>query len=196
MCAGAAITANNEVSVSPCGPNLRWSPNGAGNSRTVSSPGGSTETLRLDQGKLYHFLCKFTVGDDCWDWQKGKDANGYGQHYVNLSEGGKVLYAHRVSYMLFVGPILHEMVIDHTCRNPACVNPEHLEQVTRGENVRRGVAGVQNGTKTHCPWGHEYNEENTITTKPRGHNPNGGRACRTCSNARSLARYHARKAKR
>lgn len=40
--------------------------------------------------------------------------------------------------------------------------------------------------KTHCIHGHEYTEENTIRTKQ-------GRVCRTCQNARMLARYHATK---
>lgn len=31
------------------------------------------------------------------------------------------------------------MDIDHLCRNRSCVNPEHLEPVTRGENIRRGL---------------------------------------------------------
>jgi hypothetical protein len=33
-------------------------------------------------------------------------------------------------------------VLDHLCRNPACVNPDHLEPVTNAENSRRGAKPV------------------------------------------------------
>ncbi len=70
----------------------------------------------------------------CWSWTGNVNEHGYGR--MNL--GGAPERAHRVAYRLFVGLIPEGMTIDHLCRNRACVNPQHMEVVTRGENVRRG----------------------------------------------------------
>src|SRR5699024_1617461 len=87
--------------------------------------------------------------------------------------------AHRVSYETFAGPIPEGLDLDHLCRNRSCVNPEHLEPVTRSENLRRSPLMARGQDKTHCPHGHEYSPENTRITKA------GARACRTCERKRN-----------
>lgn len=67
----------------------------------------------------------------CWLWQGHVRPDGYGQ-------AGRSELAHRWSYETFVGPIPEGMHLDHVCRVRACVNPAHLEPVTREENLRRG----------------------------------------------------------
>jgi hypothetical protein len=77
---------------------------------------------------------------------------------------------------LLVGPIPEGMEIDHLCRNRGCVNPEHLEPVTRQENIRRSQSiSVANAAKTHCPYGHLLSGANLYLRPNRG-----GRACREC----------------
>lgn len=107
----------------------------------------------------------------CWLWEGAVHTNGYGNFYVD----GKYRRAHRVSYEMHKGQIPDGLVIDHLCRNTFCVNPDHLEPVTHGENVRRGEN--RNRDKTHCKWGHEFTPDNTLMRK-------GGRACRKCAKIR------------
>ncbi len=78
---------------------------------------------------------RHVVSDNgCWNWIGAKSERGYGR----LGVDGKTLFAHRFYYEKYKGAIPHGLVIDHRCRNPSCVNPEHLDVVTQAENIRRG----------------------------------------------------------
>lgn len=69
--------------------------------------------------------------------------------------------AHRFSYQLYKGNIPKNLVIDHLCKNPSCVNPDHLEAVTNRENILRGISPAAiNSKKTHCPKGHKLSGDN------------------------------------
>lgn len=70
----------------------------------------------------------------CWLWTRAKNAGGYGV----LGFNGRTRLAHRVAYERVKGPLRARFVLDHLCHVPACVNPEHLDQVTNTENLRRG----------------------------------------------------------
>lgn len=114
----------------------------------------------------------------CWVWQRQKDTNGYGRLRLNGRAGGMTA-AHRHYFESNVGPIPDGLEIDHLCRNRACVNPSHLEPVTKRENILRGGGtGAMNARKTHCVHGHEFTPENTDITI-RGH-----RRCRICRRER------------
>ncbi len=106
----------------------------------------------------------------CWEWAAGKYWDGYGKFSLN----GRKLRAHRVSYELTHSVIPDGLEIDHLCSNRACVNPLHLEVVSRHENYARGRCGAGKSRpyrlKTHCKYGHERTPEN-VTTQG---------ACRTC----------------
>jgi len=111
---------------------------------------------------------------ECWKWLGQINDGGYGIVYWH----GKQVRAHRLSYEAHIGPIPHGLELDHLCRNRSCINPKHLEPVTRLENVRRGVGiSVQMSKKTHCIRGHLYTAE---TTRIRSRGNSTTRECITC----------------
>lgn len=75
----------------------------------------------------------------CWHWTGGLNNCGYGQVGFN----GRTTPAHRAVYELLVGPIPKGLQLDHLCHVRICVNPDHLEPVTKRENMLR--AGRRNG---------------------------------------------------
>src|SRR5690606_27636904 len=94
----------------------------------------------------------------------------------------KYLRAHVASYELHVGPVPDGLVLDHLCRNRACINPSHMEPVPNRVNVLRGEGPTAvNARKTHCVNGHEFSAENTHIR------PTGWRECKTCKRRQNRA---------
>lgn len=67
--------------------------------------------------------------DECWPWLASTNNRGYGAFRGNG--------AHRIAYIFKYGPISSGLELDHLCQNRWCQNPEHLEEVTHAENMRR-----------------------------------------------------------
>jgi len=128
----------------------------------------------------------------CWVWGGSKMGSGYGSFYLE----GHHVGAHVAAYTLMRKPVPDGAELDHlchpgdgscsraTCRHRLCVNPDHLEPVTRAENVRRGSSIFgQNMRKTRCLRGHELTPENTyVKILPDGRE---SRQCRTCTRLRA-----------
>jgi len=133
---------------------------------------------------LVQRLCRdIILGPDCWEWRGQKLWSGYGRFFVWAPGGGGKRPAHRVAYELFIGPVPAGLDLDHLCRNRGCVNPDHLEPVTRRTNLLRGnTIPARKARQTHCCRGHEFNAANT---KLR---PNGTRFCLRCYDLRNPAR--------
>lgn len=118
------------------------------------------------------FWEKVARTETCWLWTAATDTGGYGTFAIVR---GRAQGAHRIAYEWLVGPIPDGMHLDRLCRVRHCVNPAHLEVVTNGENVRRGVGPfATNLRKTHCVRGHAFDEANTRIDR------RGYRQCRAC----------------
>ena len=135
---------------------------------------------RYSEKAAERFWSKVDKGPECWTWTAAT-ANGYGAFYLGRSNKRvELMGAHRWSYLINVGPIPDGLVLDHLCRNPRCVNPEHLEPVTPQVNAERGLWG---DLKTHCPAGHPYDDANTSRRPTRR-----SRECIKCRSAQAEAR--------
>lgn len=109
--------------------------------------------------------------DGCIIWT-GAKSGGYAYFRIE----GKTQRLARYLYKTLVEPLEPGEVPDHTCRNRACVNVEHLERVTNKVNILRGIGpSAENALKTKCPKGHPYS----------GKNIDGKRICSICQNIAS-----------
>lgn len=120
--------------------------------------------------KFLRYINKTQSG--CWEWTGGL-SRGYGRFWFKGRVGA---LAHRISWQIHKGPIPGDLPLDHLCRNPKCVNPDHLEPVTQAVNMSRS----KNARKTHCPYGHEYTEANTRLVRSHTSTSGFSRSCKAC----------------
>lgn len=142
---------------------------------------------KLNKQEAGRILHNFAVDEDgCWipiGCENREEQSGYSVARIWNGSYHKMVKLHRLFYLELKGAIPDGLVIDHLCRNRACVNPTHLEAVTQKENVRRGLIArgiTKKPTKPKikreegkCKQGHELSN-NTYITK------SGYVLCKTC----------------
>jgi hypothetical protein len=117
----------------------------------------------------------------CWLWT-GAITEGYARAYKRSHPMTASISVHKFVYELFFPPVKE---LHHICETKCCVNPKHLQPVTRSEHRMLSPSRYRN--ITHCINGHPFSEENTYLVK-NSHHPHGARKCKTC--AREWWRRH------
>lgn len=107
------------------------------------------------------------VDGECWMFDGWRNSAGY--PYVH--KDGRDVPAHRVVYTAATSADLTGLDLDHLCRNPACVNPNHEEPVTHAENLRR-MSSAMTGCRRD---GHDWSDPINIAIRQ-----NGRRYCKQC----------------
>jgi hypothetical protein len=108
----------------------------------------------------------------CWEWTATKVNTGYG--FITFSRKGWLV--HRLTYLWVKGEIPDGFTIDHTCRNRACCNPDHLEAVTLQVNILRAKRGQLDVDLNACRNGHALADPNSYYARR-----DGRRQCKKCS---------------
>lgn len=115
---------------------------------------------------------------DCWYFARYINNWGYGQIFNTRTRKAEMV--HRIMYETFVGDIPKDYQIDHLCMNRSCINPDHLEAVTRTENLKRAPNYPSN--RVVCPKGHKYDRVMIIGVRP-------ARVCTKCRREASARHY-------
>ncbi|MEV5015384.1 HNH endonuclease [Streptomyces sp. NPDC053780] len=123
-----------------------------------------------------------TTPDGCHPWT-GRAVKGRGKFLVQLAgRGREQYYATRWLMEHTLGRELEPgELVRHKCDNPICVRRDHLELGTAADNSRDIVERGRhhNAAKTHCKWGHPFDETNTYVQPSTGK-----RQCRVCRRTR------------
>lgn len=88
---------------------------------------------RIVGDDLRRFLSRVQVkASGCHEWGGATDGHGYGHLWLQ----GRIVKAHRASWILQRGAIPAGLWVLHKCDNPPCVNPDHLFLGDRTDNMR------------------------------------------------------------
>lgn len=126
----------------------------------------------------------------CWLWTGYIKSNGYGTASVKR----RTVSAHRFVYQLLKGTIPKGCDLHHTCEVRHCVNPAHLEPMTRKDHMALTATNpcTINANKSECSNGHLFEHYGRLRIRANG---TSERECLECKRIRRRA-YNKRKRER
>lgn len=116
--------------------------------------------MKLTPDEYYRVRKQVKKIKGCWLFTGSLNQFGYGR--IKLKDGSSIV-AHHVSYIFWKGDIPKNKELDHTCSKRNCVNPKHLDVVTRSENIKRtvlrGRLNNHNQKLKFCKRGHKFDKK-------------------------------------
>lgn len=97
---------------------------------------------------------EFNASNGCWEWTAATSC-GYGNFGVG---GTRTNRAHRLVWQDAYGDIPEGLEVDHKCWNRLCCNPDHLQIVSRSENLqnRSGLSANNTSGVRGVSWSKKY----------------------------------------
>ena len=92
--------------------------------------------MNIIKTDIERFLDKAEITPTCWLWKGVLSSGSYGTFKPT---GSKSEGAHRISYKIFVGDIQKGLMVEHSCNNKHCVNPNHLKLVSHKDKKQRQI---------------------------------------------------------
>jgi hypothetical protein len=88
---------------------------------------------------LDYFMARCVEDGDCMLWDRSKDRGGRPRLSIRTLARTKTLTVQprRMVWELVNGKIPARKYVTVTCGNPACLNPDHMELIAKGEVIRR-----------------------------------------------------------
>lgn len=103
----------------------------------------------LQQKFIDRFWARVAKSDECWLWT-ASGARGYGHMWIPP----RLVYAHRISWLIHYGEIPDSLFVLHHCDNRGCIRPVHLFLGTCQDNAldclakdRAAIGSRQPGAK-------------------------------------------------
>lgn len=105
---------------------------------TLSRPFPDATVLAIDYTDYDRILSHRKINEEtgCWNYTLCKDGFGYGMVRVRTVDGKWVTRrVHRVVAQILGVDLSSFEVLRHSCDNPSCFNPDHLEPGTHADNA-------------------------------------------------------------
>jgi hypothetical protein len=120
----------------------------------------------------------------CWIWAGYSRVDKNGDVTCIIQNRPSNVIAKRFAFEEYIGEILDGCVVRSACGNDYCVNPYHLEMISKSQKFSEARAKryEKQRSKKNCIHGHLLDQENTYIDST------GARHCKKCRAAAAIRR--------